>query len=126
MAIKKIGLSWVGTNDISKAKSFFVDMLGLKVFDEQEKYGWLELKAPQGDQILGICTANPDAGMPAGVNAVVTFVVDNYDQTKKEFAEKGLFFGEEIAGNPEVPRMICFTDLDGNLFQLVEEHKEVK
>lgn len=60
--------------------------------------------------------------MPAGINAVVTFVVDDYDTTKKALAEKGIIFFAEISGIPEVPRMICFKDSDGNTFQLVEEH----
>jgi predicted enzyme related to lactoylglutathione lyase len=121
MAIKSVGLSWVGVSDMKKAKSFFVDTLGLKVFEEQPEYGWLEVKGAQGNQTVGIGRENKEAQMPAGINAVVTLVPDNYDQTKQELAEKGIKFFGEIAGFPDVPRMVCFKDPDGNLFQLVEE-----
>ena len=59
--------------------------------------------------------------MKAGINAVVTFVTDNYDKTKKDLEGKGIKFFGEVAGFPDVPRMICFKDPDGNTFQLVEE-----
>ncbi|MFH0898043.1 MAG: VOC family protein [bacterium] len=121
MAIKRIGLSWVGVSDFNKSKDFFVNTLGLKIFEEQANYGWLEVQGTQGGPILGVGTANPEAGMPGGINAIVTFVTDTYDQTKQELAEKGVLFGEEIAGNPNIPRMIIFTDIEGNIFQLVEE-----
>lgn len=121
MAIKKIGLSWVGVKNSNKSKDFFVNTLGLKVSEEQKEYGWLEVKGEQGEQILGIGFANPEYGMPAGINAVVTFVADDYDQTKQELTQKGVSFFGEISGNPDVPRMINFKDPDGNMFQLVEE-----
>jgi predicted enzyme related to lactoylglutathione lyase len=121
MAIKRIGLSWIGVNDTNKSKDFFVNTLGLNIFEEQAEFGWLELQAADKNQILGVGRANSNDGMPAGVNAVVTFVSDNYDQTKQELTKKGVTFFGEIANIPGVPRMVCFKDPDGNVFQLVEE-----
>ncbi|MFH1832006.1 MAG: VOC family protein [bacterium] len=121
MAIKRIGLAWVGTSDMNKSKDFFTNTLGLKITDDKEEHGWLELRGPDGGPILGVCTADPEAGMPAGINAIVTFTTDNYDQTKIELTENGVLFGDEISDVPGVPRMIVFTDTDGNMFQLVEE-----
>ncbi len=121
MTIKRISLSWVGVSDITKAKQFFINTLGLQIFEEQAAYGWLEVKGKQGEQVLGIGQANPESGMASGYNAVVTFVTDSYNQTKEELTQKGVHFFGEIAGNPDVPRMICFKDPDGNMFQLVEE-----
>ncbi len=121
MAIKRIGLSWIGTTDIKKSKNFFTNILGLNVFEEQPEYGWLEVQGLQKGQTLGIGLASPESGMPAGVNAVVTFVVDNYDNMKQDLMEKGVTFFGELAGIPAVPRMICFKDPDGNTFQIVEE-----
>lgn len=121
MAIKQVGLSWVGVKDSVKARKFFIDILGLKVFEEHAEYGWLEVQGNQGGQVLGVGRSSSESGMQAGVNAVVTFVVDEYDQTKKDLASKGIEFFNEIAGFPDVPRMICFKDPDGNMYQLVEE-----
>jgi hypothetical protein len=41
-------------------------------------------------------------------------------QSRRYHIKRYTFFGE-IAGIPGVPRMICFKDPDGNMFQLVEE-----
>lgn len=121
MAIKRVGLSWIGVKDMKKAKAFFVETLGLNIFEEQAEYGWLELQGTDKKQVFGVGLASPNSDMPAGVNAVVTFVVDNYDQAKQDLAKKGVNFFGEIANVPAVPRMVCFKDPDGNIFQLVEE-----
>jgi predicted enzyme related to lactoylglutathione lyase len=121
MVIKRVALSWVGVGDIKKSKDFFVDILGLKIFEEQPEYGWLEVKGSEGGNILGIGRACEESGMKKGVNAVVTFVADDYEQAKKELAAKGVALFGEVEGCPGVPRMICFKDPDGNTFQLVEE-----
>ena len=121
MAIKRVSLSWIGVSDFAKAQDFFVKTLGLKIAEKQEEFKWLELKGQDGGSVLGIGEANPSSGMPAGVNAVVTFVVDDYEKSKKELAAQGIELFGEMAGCPGVPRMICFKDPDGNKFQLVEE-----
>ena len=121
MHIKRVSLSWVAVADYSRSKKFFVDTLGLKVFEEQVEYSWLELKGEQGGAALGVCKESPQEGSRAGMNAVVTFVVDDYEGSKKELSAKGVALFGEVAGYPGVPRMACFKDPDGNLFQLVEE-----
>lgn len=121
MAIKRVSLSWVGVHDIDRSKNFFIQKLGLQIFESQEEYGWLELRGPDGGPVLGVGVHSPQSGMPAGINAVVTFVTDEYEKTKQELAGNGIEFFGEVAGFPGVPRMICFKDPDGNTFQLVEE-----
>jgi predicted enzyme related to lactoylglutathione lyase len=119
MTIKRVSFSWVGVNDFQKAKDFFCKTLGLKISDEQAEFGWMELCGPDRSMVMGVGKASDQ--MPAGINAVIMFVVDHYDQTKKDLAKKGIQFFGEIAGIPQVPRMVCFKDPDGNIFQLVEE-----
>jgi catechol 2,3-dioxygenase-like lactoylglutathione lyase family enzyme len=121
MAIKRVGLSWISTSDRERAQSFFTKTLGLTIVEDYPEFGWMEIRGPQGGPVLGVGTADPDAGMPAGINAVITFVADNYEQTKQELTVKGILFGEEVGGKNGVPRMIIFADSDGNMFQLVEE-----
>jgi predicted enzyme related to lactoylglutathione lyase len=119
MAIKRVSFSWVGVKDFKRSKDFFCHTLGLKITDEQAEFGWMELSGPDRSMVLGVGQSTEQ--MPAGINAVVMFVVDQYDQTKKDLAKKGVQFFGEIAGIPQVPRMVCFKDPDGNIFQLVEE-----
>lgn len=120
MAIKKIDLCWVVTSDLAKSKQFFTDTLGLKLTEIDEKFGWLELQGKDGGMLLGVGKATPESGYSAGKNAVVTFTVDNFDQTVQELGKKGISFFGEI-NVPGVPRMINFKDHDGNLYQLVSE-----
>lgn len=117
MAIKGMTLSWISVKDVQKSRDFFEKKLGLTVAQFDEKFGWVELRAPEG-QTLGMCNESPE--VKAGQNAIVTFETDTYDATKKELEAKGIIFFGEIAGIPGVPRMINFKDLDGNMFQLVE------
>lgn len=121
MAIKRVGLSWISASDTARAKDFFVNKLGLNIVEEHPQFGWMEVQGEQGGPVFGIGTADPDAGMPAGINAVATFVADDYENTKADLTNKGILFGEEVGGQHGVPRMIIFTDLEGNMFQLVEE-----
>ncbi len=123
MAIKKVGLSWATVSDIKKSREFFTQTLGLKVIEDDEQYGWLELQGKAGGPVFGFCTSAGSEHVKPGSNAVVTFVTDTYDETKKEFIQKGIKLFDEVSGYPGVPRMICFRDLDGNLLQLVEETK---
>ena len=120
MAIKRIDLCWICVSDLKEAQKFFVDTLGLEVNEYDEKYNWLEVKAQQGGALLGI--AKGDKNCPVGTNAVVAFTVDNFDETMNSLMKKGITFNGEVIQAPGVPRMIFFTDKDGNNFQLVEDH----
>lgn len=119
MGIKRVALSWVGVKDFKRSRDFFCKTLGLKIFEEYADFGWMELCGPDSSMSLGV--GQSGGNMPAGVNAVVTFVVDHYEQTKKDLANKGIQFFGETGGVSNVPKMICFKDPDGNIFQLVEE-----
>lgn len=120
MAIKRIDLCWISGSDMKEAHKFFVDILGLTVNEYHEEYNWLEVKGPDGGALLGICKG--DKNYPAGSNAVVAFTVDNFDETMDTLKQKGVTFIGEVIQAPGVPRMISFTDKDGNNFQIVEEH----
>lgn len=121
MAIKRVSLSWVNVSSLEKTRAFFVDTLGLNVFEKHEEFGWMELQGKQGGVVMGTGVVNPNSDERPGTNAVITFVVDDYQKTVKELKQKGIEFFDEMAGVPGIPRMISFKDPDGNHFQLVEE-----
>jgi len=121
MPIKRIGLSWIGIADTARSKNFFVDILGLNIYEEHAEFGWMEVQGEQGGQVLGIGLAGKEYEMKPGINAVVTMVTDTYDQTKEDLSKKGLNFFGEMGGTNDIPRMICLKDPDGNIFQLIEE-----
>lgn len=124
MAIKKVELSWITVSDIAKAKELFVDILGFEVRSYEEKYGWMELIAPEGGMALGVAQAKPNgecAPEKPGSNAIVTCTVDDIDASIKEFTQKGVTFVGSIIEVPGHVKMITFVDHDGNKFQLVQE-----
>jgi len=121
MAIKKIGLSWIAVSDFKKAEQFFVHTLGLKIKEKSTEYGWLELTGINGGSILGVGEAMEHD--KAGSNAVVTFTVDDIEDTREDLKNKGINVSEimEVPGNIKLAN---FMDNDGNLFQLAEENTQ--
>lgn len=122
MKIKKIGLAWIATSDIAKAKDFFANILELEVSADSQEHGWLEFKAKGDSFLLGVGEVKEESEnspvMP-GYNAVVTFTVDDIDATKKELEAKKV----DIYDIVEVPghvKMAFMQDNDGNIFQVVQ------
>lgn len=125
MIIKQVGLAAITVSDLHKAKSFFVDMLGLKISTNAPEYGWLELVGTEGGSPLGVGQENPQHGsLKAGTNAIISLSVDNLVQAKQELEAKGvIFFGDIIEISGEA-KMIFFADPDGNKFLLVENIRQ--
>ncbi len=122
MKIKKIGLAWIATSDIAKAKDFFANSLELEISADSAEHGWLEFKAAGDSFLLGVGEVKEESEnspvMP-GYNAVVTFTVDDIDATKKELEAKKV----DIYDIVEVPghvKMAFMQDPDGNIFQVVQ------
>ncbi len=120
MAIKSIGLAWISTADIKKAKAFFTDKLGLQVTTDSAEYGWLELEGKDGGMTLGVGASTPENPVKAGHNAVVTFTVDDIVATKKDMESKGVAFMGGIEEIPGHVKLATFADEDGNVFQLAQ------
>lgn len=117
MVVKKIGLAWITVADMNKAQRFFVDTLGLTLDTHAPEYGWMEVRAQEGDFRLGV-------GLKEQMNvsnAVLTFDVDNMSESKKELERKGVTFVGDIQEVPGHVKLATFQDSDGNMFQLVEK-----
>lgn len=119
--IKDIKLGWTTTNDIAKARSFFVDTLGLKETDFNEKFGWLELQAKEGGFTLGIGQKNDHSPYQPGHNTILTFTVDDIKSAKSELEGKGVKFATDIYEVPGHVKLVDFVDNDGNVYQLVQQ-----
>lgn len=118
MAVKKIGLSWIAVSNFQKSEQFFLDTLDLKLANKSDEYGWMELTGANGGGVLGV--GEQTSEYKSGQNAVVTFVVDDIEDTKETLIKKGVKVSEIM----EVPGHVLlanFTDPDGNEFQLAEE-----
>lgn len=122
MVAKRSDLSWIMVSDIQKAKKFFTEVVGLEVRADTPEFGWIELSAKDGGAALGIGQFNPECGteVKPGDNAIVTFTVTDIVAVKKEFEKKGVKIIGDIVEVPGHVKMLFFTDLDGNKFQVVQ------
>ena len=120
MKPNKIELSWIVVSDLKKAKKFYTEVLGMKVHESCEEYGWLEVQGAKGGALLGIAQASEKEDVKAGSNAVVTITVDNLQSSIDELKKKKVHFIGDILEIPGMVKMITFADSDGNRFQLVE------
>lgn len=120
MAIKRSDLAWIVVSNFEESIKYYTDVLGLKLIEKSPEYGWAELGGPDGGSILGISQESAENSMRAGANAVMTFTVDNLEETKKELAGKSVQFIGEMIEIPETVKMQTFADKDGNTFQLCE------
>jgi len=120
MLIKNIKLGWTTTNDIDKARSFFVDKLGLKQTDYNEEFGWLELQTEDSGFTVGVGKKTDKSPYQPGHNIILTMTVDNIESAKKQLEDKGVKFTTDIYEVPGHVKLVDFVDDDGNVYQLVQ------
>lgn len=120
MKVKEIGLIWIVVKDVKAAIKYYTDVVGLKLAEFNEQYGWAELEGYEGGVRLGIAQENPQEKISAGQNAVVTFTVGNLDQAKAAMVKKGAKCDGEVMEVPGHVKMQTMMDHDGNRFQICE------
>lgn len=118
--VKGIDLSWIVVSDFEAALKYYTEVLGLKIREKNDMYGWAELVGKDGRGALGIAQQNPQEQMPAGKNAVVTLTVENLEKTKLNLKKKNVKFMGDVLEIPGKVKMQTFQDVDGNMLQLVE------
>ncbi len=117
-----MNLAWIVVSDFKKAIEFYTKVVGLKLMEINEQYGWAELEGPHGGARIGIaqqCDQMND-GVKPGQNAVVTFTVDNIEDSVADFSKKGVKLIGKIQEVPGHVKMQTVCDVDGNTFQLCE------
>ena len=116
--------SGFSTNDLSRAKDFYQNILGLKVYESA--MGILELHLAGGLKV--IIYPKPDH-VPATFT-VLNFTVENIDRAVDELTHKGIIF--EQYGFPGLktdakgicrskPLIAWFKDPAGNILSVIEE-----
>lgn len=120
MKSSKIDLSWIAVSDLKKAKKFYTEVLGLKIYENDEELGWLELQGTKGGSFLGLAQASEREPVKAGSNAVVTITVEDINAAIEELKIKHVNFLGDMIEIPGHVKMITFADEDGNKFQLVQ------
>lgn len=120
MKTQGIYLSWIVVKDVPKAIKFYTEIVGLKLKEYDQEFGWAELSGPAGST-LGIAQENDQDPIRAGSNAVVTVSVDDIEKAKAYFTEMGAKLVGDTMEIPGHVKLQTFTDTDGNTLQLVQE-----
>ncbi len=118
MLVKKMGLPWITVSDLQAAKKFYVEVMGFELFEENLEANWLEVKC--GESLIGIWQALPNVYDKPGQNAVLTFTVENIENTKRVLESQGIKFLGDIVEIPGVFRVATYVDADNNKFQLYQ------
>jgi predicted enzyme related to lactoylglutathione lyase len=128
MKAKSIGLAWIIVKDFKKAVKFYTDVVGLKLKEMNEQWGWAELEGHDGEGMrLGIAQQRSQGQDPIepGQNAVVTFTVDNIEKAIQNMQKQGAALIGQVEEVPGHVKMQSVRDTEGNFFQLVEILSEV-
>ena len=116
--------SGFSVNDISEAKAFYSDILGLQVTEE---YGMLNLHIAGGTHIL----VYPKPNHTPATYTILNFPVDNVEDAVNELSRRGVQF--EHYDEPEFrtdekgiyrgqgPLIAWFKDPAGNILSVLEE-----
>lgn len=121
MSVKEIGLSWIVVKDLRAAVRYYTEVVGLKLMECNESYGWAELEGHSGEGArLGIAQENPQEKVKAGQNAVVTLTVSDLEKSKAAMVKQGAQCLGDVVEVPGHVKMQSFLDADGNCFQICQ------
>lgn len=120
MHAKSFNLAWIVVKDLKQAIQFYTEVVGLKLVELNETYGWAEVQGHQDGARLGIAKEHPEQSTKAGHNAVPTFTVENIEKAIEHLHKKGAKCQGEIQEIPGHVKLQMVIDKDGNHFQMVE------
>jgi predicted enzyme related to lactoylglutathione lyase len=112
MTMKINGLAFVGTpvTDMKRARSFYEEVLGLKVSEEMMSGKWVEYSL--GNNTLAIASVGPD-WLPSDQGTGAALEVDNFDDAIKWLKDRKVTFSTEPFESP-CCHMAIIKDPDGN------------
>jgi predicted enzyme related to lactoylglutathione lyase len=124
VSIKSIDMTWIVVSDLKKAVKYYTEVVGLKLHQFAEEYGWAELSGREGGSQLGLAQNASHCPIKPGQNGVFTLTVESIQEQKKRLAAKNVSFLGDVIEVPGHVRLLLCEDADGNKFQLVESLSE--
>jgi predicted enzyme related to lactoylglutathione lyase len=113
--LRGVAVVWMPVEDIERAKSFYRDILGLAI--QNEDGPWAEVNA--NELTIGLNGREPGGTAAAG-GPVVTFQPEgSLEETVSSLKERGVEVPAEISDH-EWGRVATFKDSEGNNIQLYE------
>jgi predicted enzyme related to lactoylglutathione lyase len=110
MKIKEIGFVAIPVTDMRRARSFYEDVLGLKVSEEMMGGKWIEYAV--GEDTLAIANVS-DTWRPSDQGTGAAFEVENFDDAIKRLKDQHVRFAAEPFETP-CCHMAVVQDPDGN------------
>ena len=110
MKIKKIGFVASPVTDMSRARRFYEDVLGLKVEEEMMSGKWIEYAV--GDDTLAIANMS-DQWTPSDQGTGAALEVEDFDEEIKRLKDRHVRFAAEPFETP-CCHMAVIQDPDGN------------
>jgi predicted enzyme related to lactoylglutathione lyase len=110
MKIKAIGFVAIPVTDIPRARSFYEEVLGLKVAEEMMRGKWIEYYV--GDDTLAIANVG-EQWMPSDQGTGAALEVENFDEAIKRLKDRHVRFAAEPFETP-CCHMAVVQDPDGN------------
>lgn len=121
MQVKGMKLAWIVVKDLKKSIDFYTKVVGLKLKEHHEEFGWAELCGEDEGTRLGIAQMSDHETILPGQNAITTFSVDNLEKAKQHFVKMGGTLQGEVMEVPGMVKLQMCLDSDKNHFQIVEE-----
>jgi predicted enzyme related to lactoylglutathione lyase len=123
MKIKAIGFVAIPVTDIKRARSFYEDVLGLKVSDEMMSKKWIEYFV--GENTLAIANVG-DQWTPSDQGTSAALEVEDFDEAIRRLKDQQVRFAAEPFETP-CCHMVVVQDPDGNkliIHKLKPENKK--
>jgi len=110
MKIKKIGFVAIPVTDLKRARSFYEEVLALKVAEEMMGGRWIEYTV--GDETLAIANVS-DTWTPSDQGTGAALEVEDFDEAIKRLKDRHVRFVAEPLETP-CCHMAVVQDPDGN------------
>jgi predicted enzyme related to lactoylglutathione lyase len=120
--LNKVALTMYPVTDMSRARTFYEESLGLPPSRNGPQSPWVEFDLPGGG-CLAITTVTPNEPS-ASSGGTIAFEVDDLPATIADLKAKGVDFAAEGIESP-VCRMAIVKDPDGNAIILHKLKREV-
>jgi predicted enzyme related to lactoylglutathione lyase len=111
MKIKEIGFVAIPVTDMTRARSFYEDVLGLKTSEEMMSGKWIEYSV--GDDTLAIANVGGGKWLPSDQGTGAGFEVEDFDEAIKRLRDQHVPFAAEPFETP-CCQMAVVQDPDGN------------
>ena len=120
----------VVTEDLARARAFYVDVLGLREVGAEDTAAFYKV----GEQLFVVNNpeglakmVNPDLADDEGrarVRSIHSIRVHNVDASYKELVEKGVTFIQPPQSRPWGMRIAFFEDPDGHVWEIAQDLDE--